>query len=157
MAVSETSPELERFLTATDLDDLQEARGEIKVISREAAAALTELVTAWDDEQALANLLMYPEVIPAPQRVFALLRALMTAPTHYLLLASLVGLRRVEMPREHRLAVSQRLRDLAGGEPGTVADLAATTLDEGDEPPLLAYIPNLAEWPAPVAPAPYPS
>jgi hypothetical protein len=86
---------LESFLRATDLDDLLRARSQISAVSKEDAAVLNEIIVSWEDRQAIANMLMYPELIPAANRNDALLRALHSDPSDYELLASILGVQQL--------------------------------------------------------------
>lgn len=78
---------LERVLAATDLDDLMIAAGALP--PRVDDARVTEVIEAWTEVQAVANLVMYPFVIPASHRVPAVLRGLRSE--GYLRIAASVG------------------------------------------------------------------
>lgn len=124
------NPDIERLLTADDLDVAVEAFGAIHEVTREEAAHLAEIVVSWTNVRALSNMLMHPEIIPAVHRVSALLRGLATDSRHYVLVATVIGLRSFEMPDEYRRAVSMRLVDLAAGESEPVASLASVTVSD---------------------------
>jgi hypothetical protein len=119
------SEELERFLAAQELDELRAAREEIKVITREDAAVLAEIVTDGTDEQAMANFLMYPEVIPAHLRTATVLAALQRPPTDYRLLAAVVGLGRLELNVADQKRSAERLLELSARTDTVVSTLAA--------------------------------
>jgi hypothetical protein len=95
VGVNQMEASLESFLQATDLDDLLVAHHQLTRINREDAAVLHEIIISGTDRQAIANMLMYPEVIPAPNRNEALLRALHSDPSDYQLLAAVVGVQRL--------------------------------------------------------------
>ena len=71
-----SSSALKRFLIARDLDELQAARMEISEITRADADSLAAYVSSGGDTQGLANLLMYPEVIPEQLRISTVVAAL---------------------------------------------------------------------------------
>ncbi len=119
------SQELERFLAAQDLDELLAARNEITEITRADAGVLAEIVTAGTDEQAMANFLMYPEVIPAHLRTVTVLAALQRPPTDYRLLAAVVGLGRLELDVADQKRSAERLLELSARTDTVVSALAA--------------------------------
>jgi hypothetical protein len=78
---------IETLLAATDLDDLMAA---VEALPADAdTARIGGLVDAWDNPQGVANVLMYPFVIPSSHRVPAVLRGLRSE--GYLRLAASVG------------------------------------------------------------------
>ena len=78
---------IETLLTATDLDDLMTA---VEALPPDTdTARIGGVVDAWTDSQGLANVLMYPFVIPSSHRVPAVLRGLRSR--GYLRLAASVG------------------------------------------------------------------
>lgn len=73
-------PELRRSLAAGDLDLVMRAlmlAGEITDADRE---TMRPVIQAWNDTQAVANLLIHPHLMPADLRLPALLRALAEPP-----------------------------------------------------------------------------
>jgi hypothetical protein len=119
------SDDLKRFQAAQDLDDLRAAREKITVITRADAGVLAEIVTAATDDQAVANLLMYPEVIPAQLRVPTVLAALQRSPSDYRLLAAIVGLGRLELDEADQKPVAGRLLELSARADEPVSSLAS--------------------------------
>ena len=142
---------LESFVRATDLDDLLVAHHQITGISKEDAAVLHEIITSWTDRQAVANMLMYPEVIPAPNRNEALLRGLHSDPSDYELLAAVIGVQHLgqtEIPPEIKREVTQCLLGaLSSDRPtGMRASVALMPfLDDIGIESLLAMMPRLDE------------
>lgn len=124
----DVQPELGMFLSAVDLDVLLEVAEQITEVDTEGAAALIGIVTSWTDTQAVANLLMYPGLLPPGYRIPALLRGLATDFRHYVTLAAVVGLRRFRMPDEYRRAVGHRLIDLVAFDSEPISSLASATL-----------------------------
>jgi hypothetical protein len=120
------SDNLERFLAAEDLDELLIAREQIVEINRTDAVTLADLVTATAaDDQAIANLLMYPEVIPAHLRVPTVIAALQCPSSDYRLLAAIVGLGRLELDEANQELVAERLLELSAGADAPVSSLAS--------------------------------
>lgn len=85
---------LRRFLAATDLDELGALREQLegRLLDTDDLLEIIAVITDWEDVQALANLLMYPEVIAPAERHEALQRGLDDAAHPYLRLAAAVGL-----------------------------------------------------------------
>jgi len=108
-----SSATLKRFLSARDLDELQAARMEISEITRADADRLAAFATGEGDTQVLANLLMYPEVIPERLRIATVVAALQGDPSDYLLLAAVVGAGRMEFGEDHGPYVAERLLELS--------------------------------------------
>lgn len=112
-----TPSPIEVFLAATDLDDLADAResvGAPDVTGRAAAA-----VESWSDVQAVANLLMYPAVLPEQLRIGALLRGLRGH--GYLCLAATVGvgdLSADDLPDAVRRELLDALLDVVAADAG---------------------------------------
>lgn len=78
---------IDALLTATDLEDLTAAVDALPAAAD--TARIGGVVDAWTDPQGLANVLMYPFVIPSSHRVPAVLRGLRSE--GYLRLAASVG------------------------------------------------------------------
>jgi hypothetical protein len=102
-------PALERFLTASDLAELRAARVAISSIDGDEARALHAIVAAWRDEQAVANLLMYPELLPEDDRTPALAEGLSGVHGDYPVLAAAVGLAAWVAGDEDAPAIAERL------------------------------------------------
>jgi hypothetical protein len=78
---------IDSLLASTDLDGLMAA---VEALPAETdTARIGGVVDAWSDPQGLANVLMYPSLIPPSHRVAAVLRGLRTE--GYLRLAASVG------------------------------------------------------------------
>lgn len=138
-----------RLLTVTDLDELHTVAEALAGTARtgDDEAAVVGVVAAWTDEQALANLLMYPTLIPADFRAAAIERALATGEHSYLCLAAVVGIERLDRAQltdEVRVRLIQRLLDLIASDDGIVADRASisigTLLSSGDAPDLVELL-----------------
>lgn len=102
------------FLSSSDLDALLAAREALASIAAEDETAVADLLAAQDDAQAVANVLMYPEVAPDDVRIDALVRGLAAPPEDYRALAATVGV--------------QHLADLGGLSPADRAALAPALL-----------------------------
>jgi hypothetical protein len=129
---SSVRDDLAAFLAAEDLDELLAAREAITSISKDDAMALHDLVAAWSDEQAVANLLMYPELIPPVDRAAALAEGLSGARGEYAVLAAAVGLSSWIVGEDDAPAVAERLLALVEdpGSPRPTAMRAAIALGE---------------------------
>jgi hypothetical protein len=93
MLLQDVNPTLRRFWMANELDDAQslldELRDSLTVVDRQ---AINEKVALWADQQAIANLLIFPILIPADIRVDTLIRGLSEQNIDYYVLAATVGL-----------------------------------------------------------------
>jgi hypothetical protein len=85
------APALDALLHASDLDELQAAYHQVaSELSTDDQLEVTAVLVRWSDVQAVANLLMYPVLIPAQSRTDWLVRGL-SAEQAYLRLAAAVG------------------------------------------------------------------
>lgn len=125
-------PDLERFLAASDLAELVAAREAIDAIDEGDAARLHAIVAQWRDEQAVANLLMFPELLPEDDRTPALAEGLSGAHGDYAVLAAAVGLCAWTAADDDAPAIAERLltlvTDPATPDPIAVRASAALTV-----------------------------
>jgi hypothetical protein len=131
--MSVESPELAVFLSSRDLDRLAAARDEIHEISASDVSRIRDIVESESDPQAVANLLMYPELIPPNDREAALAKALSGEP-NYAMVAAVVGVQRAAeanaLSEAFRNAVAERLVLLAGSSLDTIAARSTLALAE---------------------------
>ena len=93
------SPELEEFLGAEDLDDVLRALQRLTSFDAEDAAAVSSVLQAWQNPQAVSNLLMHPMLIPDEIRLASLFRGLAERRVAYYILAAAVGFQSVDPVR----------------------------------------------------------
>lgn len=129
------------FLNSTDLDALLAARHALAAIEAEDETAVTSLLAAQDDPQAVANVLMYPEVAPDDVRVDALARALAAPADDYRALAAAVGVQHLAdlggLSRADRDALAPALLSLLARAEEVVANrahVAVLALTRGASP-----------------------
>lgn len=120
---------LRRFLAAADPDELARARAEIDahLLGFDDRLEIEAVLHDWDDVQAVANLLMYPELIVADERIAQIRRALADGHT-YLQLAATVAVmvvERAEIGDDARFDLVQQLLALVGSDRGVLADRAS--------------------------------
>jgi len=84
-------PTLNEFLRATDLDELLSLRQKLGDVDETDQEIIAGLLIDWADTQAVANLLMYPRLIPRGQVLRHLLSAFRDD-NSYLALAAIVGI-----------------------------------------------------------------
>ena len=129
---------LDRLLTATDLDELMAA---VDAVPPTEDVRVADVVDAWTDVQAVANLLMVPFVIPASHRVPAVLRGLRS--DGYLRIAASVGvghLSQVDLSDDVRRELLDALLDVVASdaaEAGVRASAELGPLLRADEVELL--------------------
>lgn len=127
----EASP-LRRFLTAVALDELALARADLdpNALELDDRLEIEAVLYDWDDAQAVANLLMYPEFITADERIAQVRRALVDE-HRYIELAgtcAILGIDRAEFGEDSRYDLAQRLLAIIGEDEGVLADRASYTL-----------------------------
>ena len=115
------SAELAGFLAEGELDRLDAARQAVGEPSGEDAAAIGRTLREWADVQAVANLLMHPDLIGEELRVPSLRRGLAEQGHPYLALAAAVGLQRVELDPDERAAFAELLLERHGARVGGAA------------------------------------
>jgi hypothetical protein len=99
-------------LAASDLDVLLNAREAIETLGAKDVRALGELVQSWGDDQAMANLLMYPELIPDAHRTATLVEGLSGARGGYAVLAATIGLSKDTDGADEAPSIAERLLEL---------------------------------------------
>jgi hypothetical protein len=132
------STPLQTVLTATDLDDLLAAIQQLQPNDLD-PSVIGATIQGWEDEQAVANFLFYPFLIPAELRLPAIRRALEETEQPYYTLAIVVGLQWFEpgqLPPEETREIRDRLFDLIRSDSSIIAVRASTSLsnfvDESD-------------------------
>lgn len=116
------------FLAAADLDQAQQIRDALGEDAGDGADLAARTIGAWADRQAVANLLMYPGLIPADARVPALIRAL-RGPDSYLRLAAAVGVGDLDdVSPTDRHALLEAALDMISDDPGLPAIRAAASI-----------------------------
>lgn len=83
---------LVKFLRINDLEILNQSIHELTAINEQDQALIVKIITEWKAEQAIANLLFYPRLIPESLRYEALFKALCDESAPYYSLAAIVGL-----------------------------------------------------------------
>jgi hypothetical protein len=85
---------LQAFLQTTELDDLAHIANQLDPTTSEIQSSIVQVIHQWQPTQAIANLLMYPMLLPAELRRDALFKGLQAPERSYLTLAAIVGLQR---------------------------------------------------------------
>lgn len=106
---------------------------------------IRDVIREWTDRQSVANLLMYPELIPEDLRVAALLRGLTDRRDGYLRLAAAVGAGDAEpLSDADRQGLGDALLDLVSSDTGPAPVRAAAQLGAlltvGDAPDLVVLL-----------------
>ena len=137
---------LAAFLAATDLGSLQRPRTELGHRDNYRSGS-GPFIATWADRQAFANLLMYPELIPADLRVTAFLRGLALHSDGYLRLAATIGVGSLDfgdLTAAERVALVEALLDLVAGDSGPAAIRAAAEfgrlMHPGNAPELVVLL-----------------
>lgn len=117
------------FLAATTHAHAADAHDALLPVDDETLGEVQYALDAWEDPQAVANVLMFPDLIAAPLRVPTLVRGL--EDEGYLQVAAAVGASRLPAPvvEEDRVALVDALLDLVAGQAGLAAVHAAEALD----------------------------
>lgn len=145
------SPDLQIFLTSKELDNLPSARQALAVLSSEDTTGLLAVLSSWKPAQAIANLLLYPDLIPGPVRFEYLMKGLSDKALAYHQLAAVVGLQRLESSQfseDQRARVVARLLSQIQSDNVLLASRAAVSVGlyvhRRDAPALV----NLLDHPA---------
>ena len=85
-------PRVKEFLAVTELDELLALKQTITNLDAEDEAGIISVLQDWQDKQAVANVLMNPQLIPDAVRFHAVLRGLQDKHVDYYRLAATVGL-----------------------------------------------------------------
>jgi hypothetical protein len=123
--------EFSDFLASRELDHLMMLRDGIPALDAEDHLAISQLLREGANHQAIANLLMYPELIPDSERVQALLTGLRATSNSYLVLAALVGLGRIPeeaLPEPVRPTVMDEVLRSLRHYGGVIAERASVVL-----------------------------
>jgi hypothetical protein len=125
------NPTLTAFLQETELDDLLTLAGQIDQLDDDDRAAVEAVVAQWSDQQAVANLLMYPHILPPGIRRETVLKGLHEPVKSYLTLAAVVGLqdRCADFEADHD-AIIERLTRITRTAPPVINNRASITLVE---------------------------
>ncbi len=117
------------FLAATTIAEASTTHDALLPADAETLGEVQYVLDAWEDTQAVANVLMHPDLIAGPLRVPTLVRGL--EDEGYLQVAAAVGASRLPAPvaDEDRVALVDALLDLVAGQGGLAAVHAAEALD----------------------------
>jgi hypothetical protein len=124
---------LKAFLVTSDLDDLSEARAKLSTLDLDNQAEITRVLQEWTDTQAIANLLMYPDVIPEAERINYLFAGLRENHSKYLVLAAVVGLGQLDIAAFPALIITEvidRIIAITKCDSGVIAERASIFLAE---------------------------
>jgi len=86
---------LNDFLKAKDLNDLLEISSSLLVLSNTDNDQIKQILQSWELPQEIANLLMYPNLIPEDYRFLSLFKGLQSPEVDYYPLAAIVGLEKI--------------------------------------------------------------
>ncbi len=124
-------PELEKFLTMQDLDDIFVARRSLKPLDSTDIDTVIAILSQWNTPQAIANLLFYPNTIPATVRSQSILKGLHENDCIYYRLAAIVGLQSLNASDFTAIEVEQirdRLISLIASDRGIISARASVSI-----------------------------
>lgn len=120
---------LQRFLATSDLEQLAIVRSHLdpRLLDMDDRLEIEAVLHDWDDIQAIANLLMYPELIAADERIAHLRHALVDNHTYLQLAATvaIIEIDRADFGEDTRFDLVKKLLDLIGSDRGVLADRAS--------------------------------
>jgi hypothetical protein len=121
------------FLSTSDLNLLWKARNNISFVTQKDETEIIRILDKWANLQAVANLLMYPDLIPASKRADYVLAGLSETRCIYLVLASVVGLEKANLtdwsPNMRSRAI-HKLVSLTKSDIGVIAERASVFVAE---------------------------
>jgi hypothetical protein len=127
------SEKLQRFLTAEDLDEISEARDEVKPVTAQDQAAIRRILKDWRNGQPVANLLCFSDLIPEDIRLATLRRGLAEREVPYFVVAAIYGLSSVDsnkLTSEDRKQITSELLRIIRANSDVRAWKAALKLKE---------------------------
>jgi hypothetical protein len=131
MSTSAERDGISLFLKSHDLDVLHDLHGKLGRVSAQDMELIIRVITEWKNEQAISNLLFYPELIPIKYRYHAIMKAMQEDAAPYYTLAAVVGLQSIkpaEFNMEQRNAIVGRLLELIGDEADVISSRASVTI-----------------------------
>jgi hypothetical protein len=130
-AFEEGSVTLANFFATEDLDDLQRAASKLGVLEEVDVRRIRSTLEEWHNEQAVANLLFYPRLIPEELRVKSIVRGLDERRQPYYVLAAAVGVQEMEvstLTEEEMTVIRDRLLRVVASDSSIVAKRASVSL-----------------------------
>jgi len=136
-----------RFLRVSDYDALELVFVEISESDHSEIRFIEQILNDWKEEQAIANLLFYPSLIPESIRFDIITKALSCDDAPYYVLAAVVGLQSLktnQWTEEQRNQIGQRLISITAQDVEIIAARASITVWEyldglGDAQLLMLY------------------
>jgi len=123
---------LRRFLTTDELEELARARAGLDPdhLDLDDRLEIEAVLHDWDDLQAIANLLMYPELIAPDDRIAQVRRALVDEHSYVQLAGTvaIIEIERAEFAEDARYDLVQRLLAVIATDEGVLADRASYSL-----------------------------
>ena len=123
---------LRRFLTTDELEELARARAELdpEQFVLDDRLEIEAVLHDWDDLQAIANLLMYPELIAPDERIAQVRRALVDEHPYVQLAGTtaIIEIDRAEFGEDARYDLVQRLLAVIDAHDGVLADRASYSI-----------------------------
>lgn len=124
---------IQQFLRSTDLDELLEVRQQFldDELDPAATAEVLAVLDDWTDQQAVSNLLMHPQLIPAEQRNAQVQRGLDDVENPYVRLAAVVGIGELDLSQItdiERQRFVTTLLELIGSDGTVCAERASFSL-----------------------------
>lgn len=126
------SATLARFLAAEDLNDLLTIASALPELPANGVAVVREVLLDWQPQQAVANLLFYPRLIPLESRVATILHGLTECERPYLALAAAAGLQsmeRSEVAHNDAAVIRDRLLALIAEDRSIISSRASVSIE----------------------------
>jgi hypothetical protein len=126
------STPLRRFLATSDVEGLARARADLDPgrFDTDDRLEIEAVLHDWDDLQAVANLLMYPELIAPDERIAQVRRALVDEHPYVQVAGTtaILEIDRAEFGEDARYDLVQRLLAIIGADDGVLADRASYSI-----------------------------
>lgn len=122
-----------RYLRVTDYDALESVFSEISLSDHAEVRFIEQVLKDWKEEQAIANLLFYPALIPESIRFDVIMKALASDDAPYYVLAAVVGLQTLksdEWSSQQRNQIGERLISITGQNVELISARASITVWE---------------------------
>jgi len=130
-AENRTEMDLVEFLKTKHIDVLNQSFTELSSLTERDHQLILKVLIEWKSEQAIANLLYYPRLIPEEKRYDILMQALQAEDTPYYMLAAVVGvqtLNRKQFNSALRTKFALQLMEIIKADADIIASRASVVI-----------------------------
>ncbi|WP_372370182.1 hypothetical protein [Candidatus Uabimicrobium sp. HlEnr_7] len=116
------------FLGVEDLDSLHESKKKLSKLNEDDHFIVHNVIDKWEDEQAIANILLYPDIIDESYRWQTIEKGLESYSNPYYILAAIYGLQNLKsVPNSYQEKYFSRILRFCETKTDTLAVCASVT------------------------------